>query len=99
MSTYKWDAISKGYIGLDDITHSKPDPEMIKKSIAKLDLSPSECVTIGDSIYDIEAGNRAGTKTIAVCTGNNTPITFAPFNPTLILSQVGDLEPLIPLKL
>ena len=53
---------------------------------------------IGDSLYDIEAGKRAGMKTIGVCTGGNTPESFSSLNPDLILDQIGDLRFYFPLE-
>jgi phosphoglycolate phosphatase len=34
--------------------------------LSRFHLSPPEAIMVGDSIYDIEAGNAAGIKTIAV---------------------------------
>ncbi|NMC06904.1 MAG: HAD family phosphatase [Candidatus Lokiarchaeota archaeon] len=58
-----------GFTGLDDITRGKPDPEMIVTSAAKLHLAPGDCVVVGDTPYDIMAGNAAGCFTIGVLTG------------------------------
>lgn len=90
-------ALVDGYIGLDDITHGKPDPEMITKSGAILDLPPSDCVVIGDSIYDLEAGKRAGCKTVGVLTGGVfSKDQLAQQEPDLIVNEVGELINYIP---
>ena len=47
-----------------DVTHYKPHPEPLLLAAKRLHLSPSECVYIGDSHTDIEAGRSAGMKTI-----------------------------------
>jgi HAD superfamily hydrolase (TIGR01509 family) len=60
------------FVGLNDVTSSKPDPEMIFKSAARLHLDPADCIVIGDTIYDIQAGNAAGCFSIGVLTGNST---------------------------
>jgi HAD superfamily hydrolase (TIGR01509 family) len=59
------------FVGLGDITKSKPDPEMIFKSCERISLTPSECIVVGDTEYDIKAGNAAGCFTVAVLTGGN----------------------------
>ncbi len=51
-------------ITADDCAHHKPRPEPLLLAAKQLNLSPSECVYIGDSHTDIEAGRAAGMKTI-----------------------------------
>lgn len=48
----------------EDVTHYKPHPEPLLLASKRLRLKPSECVYIGDSHTDIEAGKSAGMKTI-----------------------------------
>lgn len=50
----------------DDVVNHKPHEEPILNACRELCVSPSECIMIGDSIYDIESGKRAGTKTCGV---------------------------------
>lgn len=45
---------------------SKPEPDVIFKSIELLGVKPEECLLIGDSAPDMEAGRRAGVKTCGV---------------------------------
>ncbi len=80
------------FVSLDDITKGKPDPEMILKSAQKLHLDPRDCVMIGDTIYDILAGQRAGCgTTVAVLTGVFTREQLDPQKPSLIIPRVKDL--------
>lgn len=99
MIIFGWDKISIGYVGTDDIKNPKPDPEMILKAIEKMNLKPEECVTIGDSIYDIQAGKRAGTRTIGVCSGNSNREVMEAESPDLIFEQFGELYFHLPLNL
>jgi phosphoglycolate phosphatase len=46
---------------------SKPSPLPLLKIAEKMTVAPHECVMVGDSINDIEAGKRANISTIA-CT-------------------------------
>lgn len=48
----------------DDSPRRKPSPAMIFEAQAKWDIDLSKSWFIGDSPSDIEAGNRAGTKTV-----------------------------------
>lgn len=99
MSIFQWDRICEGYLGTEDISHPKPHPEMVEKAYRRLNLLPNECVMIGDSIYDIEAGKAAGTKTIGVCTGHISPIQFQEKAPDMILNQFSDMNKLLPLDI
>ena len=53
--------------GGDTYPENKPSPLPLLKVIEKLGMTPHECVMVGDSINDIEAGIRAGITSIA-CT-------------------------------
>jgi HAD superfamily hydrolase (TIGR01509 family) len=94
----KWNLISVGGIGTDDVVNEKPHPEMIFKALEMIQTSPSKSVVIGDSFVDIEAGNAAGVKTIAVCTQHSSE-EFQKWRPTLILPAISALRPLLPLYL
>lgn len=47
----------------------KPSPLPLLKEVEKLEFAPYECVMVGDSINDIEAGERADIATIACAWG------------------------------
>ncbi len=51
-------------ITIDDVSHGKPDPEMIHHALNRLNLSPSHTYIIGDSKADVSAGKRASIRTI-----------------------------------
>src|SRR5699024_4285605 len=53
-------------ITLDDVEHTKPDPEPVLKAISALDADPPTTLMIGDNYHDIEAGRRAGVQTAGV---------------------------------
>lgn len=52
-----------------DAESSKPAPDIVEVALSKLNLDPSQVVMIGDTPYDIEAGNKAGVEVIAVRSG------------------------------
>jgi len=49
--------------GGDSFPERKPSPLPLLKTAEKLGFSPSDCLMIGDSRVDIEAGKNAGMKT------------------------------------
>jgi phosphoglycolate phosphatase len=53
--------------GGDTYPESKPSPLPLLKVAGKLGIAPHECVMVGDSINDIQAGQRANITSIA-CT-------------------------------
>lgn len=56
-------------IGSDDWPEHKPDPGPVKHGCDRLGLSPDACVYVGDSPFDMRAGNEAGCVTIAALWG------------------------------
>ena len=57
-----FDAVSDG----NNITHSKPDPEVFLKAAEMLNIAPEDCMIVEDADAGIEAGKRAGMKTLAL---------------------------------
>lgn len=54
--TELFDAISDG----NNITHSKPDPEVFQKAAAYLGLSPGDCMVVEDAESGVDAGIAGG---------------------------------------
>lgn len=50
----------------DDVSQAKPHPEPMYLACNTLSVSPEHTIYVGDHIRDIQAGNNAGMKTIAV---------------------------------
>jgi phosphoglycolate phosphatase len=69
----------------------KPSPDAIIECSRKLRLRTSECAVVGDSIVDIEAGRRAGAKTVAVLSGIFSHDELKKEKPDLILESVRKL--------
>lgn len=57
-----FDEISDG----NNITHSKPDPEVFEKAAQFLNVEKSLCIVVEDAVSGVEAGRRANMKTFAV---------------------------------
>ncbi len=53
----------------EDITNSKPDPEIFLKCATKMERESSKCVVVEDSIFGVEAAKTAKMGCIAVLTG------------------------------
>jgi beta-phosphoglucomutase-like phosphatase (HAD superfamily) len=61
----------------DDIVHGKPDPEIYRKAMAKLGVSPGQSIVLEDSSNGCRAGKRAGAYVIAVPTVQTRPQDFS----------------------
>jgi phosphoglycolate phosphatase len=55
--------------GSDSVEERKPSPRPILRILEMLGLQPKSAVIVGDSNYDIEAGQAAGIWTVAVTYG------------------------------
>ena len=64
------------FISRDSIARVKPHPEHLAAVLRALEVPARKAVMIGDHIIDIQAGRRAGMKTIGVLTGRTTRKEF-----------------------
>lgn len=54
---------------IDDVEHSKPDPDIFVAAVGKLGVPAEEAVIVGDSPYDMQAAKAIGLRTIGVRCG------------------------------
>jgi HAD superfamily hydrolase (TIGR01509 family) len=71
----------------------KPAPDVILTALAALGASPGDCLMVGDSAADMEAGKRAGVKTCAVRYGYGKPEELARFAPDFWIDDLRALAP------
>ena len=76
-----FDAVSDG----NNITHSKPDPEVFLKAAEMLNLEPAVCLVVEDAVSGAEAAHRGGMK--AACVGDASKNSAGDYN----LNAVRDL--------
>lgn len=69
----------------------KPAPDVIFTSLRALGASPEECLFVGDSPADMEAGRRAGVKICAVRYGYGKIEELARWNPDYWISDLREL--------
>ena len=60
-------------IGAEDTEKHKPEPDPVLEALRRLDADPAEAAFVGDSPFDVQAGNAAGVFTIAVGWGGIHP--------------------------
>jgi len=69
----------------------KPAPDVIFRSLEALAARPEECLMVGDSAADMEAGRRAGVKTCAVTYGYGKRDLLARFEPDFWIDDLREL--------
>ena len=70
---------------------AKPEPDVIFASLKIFGANPEDCLFVGDSAADMEAGRRAGVKTCAVLYGYGDREEMLRWNPDYIIKRPGDL--------
>ena len=56
-------------VSADDADRSKPDPDLVEIALDRIGVLPAEALMIGDTPYDIAAGERAGVPVVALRCG------------------------------
>jgi beta-phosphoglucomutase family hydrolase len=66
----KLDDFFSAIVGAEDIKKGKPDPEIFIKSANKLHVPPEGCIVFEDSLFGIEAAQRAGMRAVFITTSH-----------------------------
>jgi pyrophosphatase PpaX len=82
-------------VGCDSCALHKPDPGPVLFALEKLGRAADEAVFVGDSVYDMQAGNAAGVTTIAALWGPFTRDDLVPSAPAYFLDRIADLPRLL----
>ena len=69
-----FDAVSDG----NNITHSKPDPEVFLKAAEMLGIPPERCLVVEDAVSGAEAGHAGGMK--VACVGDAAKARAGDYN-------------------
>ena len=70
---------------------SKPEPDVIFKSLEALGVQREDCLFVGDSAADMEAGRWAGVATCGVRYGYGDPQEMATFEPSYWIDDPREL--------
>ena len=68
-------------VGADDCPKGKPEPDSIIAGAKLLGIPPEECIYLGDSPYDMQAGIAAGCTTVAALWGMFSADELLAFSP------------------
>jgi len=76
--------------GTDGFPH-KPAPDVVLTALAALGAKPEDCLFVGDSPADMEAGRRAGVRTCAVRYGYGKLTDLQKWSPDYWISDLREL--------
>ncbi len=71
---------------------AKPEPDVILASLKFFGVKPGDCLFVGDSPTDMEAGRRAGVKTCAVLWGYGRREDMARWEPDYWMEHPSELR-------
>lgn len=74
-----------------DEAMSKPSPDMLEQILAELQLSPRECLMVGDSRYDLQMAHALGMDRIGVSYGVHSPQVLQEYAPKAIIDAPLDV--------
>jgi phosphoglycolate phosphatase/pyrophosphatase PpaX len=77
---------------------NKPAPDGILECLKRMEILPSQAITIGDTPLDIRAGKAAGTLTVGVLSGIGSRPQLQAEEPTAIIENVSNLWSLFDLE-
>ncbi len=70
MGSLGWLPLFDLIVGVDEVLHPKPAPDLVWKCVERLGILAEDCVVVGDSCLDAFMGRNAGVKhSIGVTTG------------------------------
>jgi 2-phosphoglycolate phosphatase len=83
------------FIAADDVPRKKPAPDPLLMGSQRLDISPSQCMYVGDSRTDIQAGKAAGMKTVGVLTGIDDLASLSREKPDALIDSIAALKDML----
>lgn len=72
---------------------AKPEPDVLFRTLEAFGVLPSDCLFVGDSAADMEAGRRAGMPTCSVTWGYGEPDELARHHPDFWIDAPHQLLP------
>jgi pyrophosphatase PpaX len=83
-------------VGLEDVTHPKPDPECIHLALSKIGVIPVNTLVAGDSAADMAAARAAGSKSCLAAWGlPGSPDPAEAKAADFVASEPGDIISII----
>jgi 2-phosphoglycolate phosphatase len=78
-----------------DLPAGKPSPEPVLEIARVLDLDPGELIMVGDGPQDVEAGRRAGARTVGVQGGIVASDRLLASQPDVLIASLAELPAVV----
>lgn len=78
-------------VNADDVSHSKPAPDVFTAALEKSGLEASDCMVVGDTTWDVEAAKKAGIETVCVLTGGTSREELLQAGAVAVYEDVAEL--------
>jgi len=85
-------------LGEQDVGNKKPAPDMVLRILRETGTSPKNALVVGDTVYDIEMGQRAGCSTCGVTYGNHSEIQLKKQGADFIINDFIEVIDLIGIR-
>jgi hydrogenase expression/formation protein HypE len=80
-------------ISREDPFPPKPDPQSVREAARRMGFEVREILMVGDYLFDIEAGQKAGARTVLLTNGKDASSLGC--SPDLVIQRLGQLIPVI----
>ena len=90
MKYFKLDACFQYVLTGDQVSHSKPNPEIFLKTAQALLTQPEQCVVLEDSVFGVQAAKTGRMDCIAVTTGVYAAEELSQKQADLIVGSLSD---------
>lgn len=81
----------RAIVGGDEVARPKPNPDLPLYAANAVGAPPSNCVVVGDSPVDVQAGRAAGMRTVAVTYGYGELAALRAARPDAEIAHFGEL--------
>ncbi len=81
--------------GEEDAKNKKPAPDMVHLIMDAYKDPPDQCLVVGDTVFDIEMGQRARVATCGVTYGNSIKEVLEKLRPTYLVDSFKNLKEIV----
>jgi len=82
-------------LGGNSLPERKPSPLMLLEAARLCEVAPAECLMIGDSWVDIEAGRKAGMHTVGYVGGFRGRTELAAAGANYLIEEFNELSGIV----
>jgi phosphoglycolate phosphatase len=78
-------------MGNDSVSRPKPHAEMLERTLEICGVGADQALMVGDTTHDIDLGDNAGVRTVAVANGTHDYATLAAGRPAFLIKTLSEL--------